>query len=81
MLGFVKLLSKFLKFFTVKLFFSKYFIKPRKDQRCMIESDDDAQGQMVKEYVSNAKKFYDHLETCESCRKNMGEIWHHVYTS
>jgi len=47
----------------------------------MIDSDNTAQRQMVKEYVSNAKKFYDHLETCESCRKKMADIWHHVYTS
>jgi len=46
----------------------------------MIDSDDAAQGKMVKEYVSNTKKFYDHLENCESCRKKMSDIWHHVYT-
>ncbi len=45
----------------------------------MIDSDEAAQGQMVKEYVSNAKKFYDYLETCESCRKKMSDIWQHVY--
>ncbi len=45
----------------------------------MIDSDEAAQGQMVKEYVNNAKKFYDHLENCESCRKKMTEIWQHVY--
>jgi len=45
----------------------------------MIDSDEAAQVQMVKEYVSNAKKFYDHLEKCESCRKKMNEIWQHVY--
>ena len=45
----------------------------------MIDSDNVAQDQMVKEYVSNAKKFYDHLETCESCRKKMTDIWQHVY--
>ena len=32
----------------------------------MTDSDEVAQGQMVKEYVGNAKKFYDHLENCES---------------
>jgi len=47
----------------------------------MIDSDEAAQGQMVKEYVSNAKKFYDHLETCEDCRKKMAEIMQHVYIS
>ena len=36
----------------------------------MIDSDEAAQGQMVKEYVSNAKKFYDHLETCVLSKKN-----------
>ncbi len=45
----------------------------------MIDSDEAAQEQMVKEYVGNAKKFYDHLENCEPCRKKMGEIWQHVY--
>ena len=47
----------------------------------MTDSDYAAQMHMVKEYVDNAKKFYDHLGTCEFCRKKMGEIWHHVYTS
>ena len=47
----------------------------------MIDSDEKAQMHMVKEYVSNAKKFYDHLETCESCRKKMAEIMQHVYIS
>ena len=47
----------------------------------MIDSDNAAQSQMVKEYVSNAKKLYDHLENCESCRKKMADIWNHVYTS
>ena len=47
----------------------------------MIDSDDDAQMHMVKEYVGNAKKFYDHLEICEDCRKKMAEIMKHVYTS
>ena len=47
----------------------------------MIDSDEAAQDHMVKEYVSNAKKFYDHLETCESCRKKMAEIMQHVYIS
>lgn len=46
----------------------------------MISSDDDAQMHMVKEYVGNAKKFYDHLEGCEECRKKMAEIMKHVYT-
>jgi len=45
----------------------------------MIDSDEAAQGQMVKEYVDNTKKFYDHLGNCESCRKKMTEIWQHVY--
>ena len=45
----------------------------------MIDSDKAAQEQMVKEYVSNAKKFYDHLGNCEVCRKKMTEIWQHVY--
>ncbi len=45
----------------------------------MIESDVKAQMHLVKEYVGNAKKFYDHLENCESCRKRMTEIWQHVY--
>jgi len=45
----------------------------------MTDSDEAAQGQMVKEYVSKAKKFYDHLENCESCRKKMTEIWQHAY--
>ncbi len=47
----------------------------------MIDSDEATQNQMVKEYVNNAKKFYDPLDTCESCRKKMGDIWQHVYTS
>ena len=34
---------------------------------------------MVREYVDNAKKFYDHLDNCESCRQKMVEIWQHVY--
>ncbi|MGH9998742.1 MAG: hypothetical protein ACRD90_02640 [Nitrosopumilaceae archaeon] len=46
----------------------------------MTAPDEAAQGQLVKEYVKNAKKFYDHLENCESCRKKMTEIWQHVYT-
>ena len=45
----------------------------------MIDSDLAAQMHMVKEYVGNAKKFYDHLENCEVCRKKMAEIWQHVY--
>ncbi len=45
----------------------------------MSNSDEAARELMVKEYVSNAKKFYDHLENCESCRKKMTEIWQHVY--
>ncbi len=45
----------------------------------MIDSDDAAQMHMVKEYVNNAQKFYDHLETCEDCRKKMADIWKHVY--
>jgi predicted anti-sigma-YlaC factor YlaD len=45
----------------------------------MIDSDGAAQVQMVKEYVGNAKKFYDHLDNCESCRKKMADIWQHVY--
>jgi len=45
----------------------------------MVDSDEAAQGQMVKEYADNAKKFYDHLGNCESCRKKMTEIWQHVY--
>jgi len=45
----------------------------------MIDSDVEAQMHLVKEYVGNAKKFYDHLENCESCRKRMTEIWQHVY--
>ena len=45
----------------------------------MTDSDEIAQGQMVKEYVSNDKKFYDRLENCESCRKKMTDIWQHVY--
>lgn len=47
----------------------------------MAYSDDEAQMHMVKEYVNNAKKFYDHLETCEDCRKKLAEIMKHVYTS
>lgn len=47
----------------------------------MIDSDDDAQMHMVKEYVNNAKKFYDHLQNCEDCRKKMAEIMQHVYTN
>ena len=47
----------------------------------MIESDEAAQEEMVREYVSNAKKFYDHLGTCGSCRKKMAEVLHRVYTS
>lgn len=35
----------------------------------MIDSDEEARMHMVKEYVGNAKKFYDHLENRESCRK------------
>jgi len=34
---------------------------------------------MVKEYVDNAKQFYDHLDKCEPCRQKMAEIWLHVY--
>jgi predicted anti-sigma-YlaC factor YlaD len=45
-----------------------------------MSSDDEAQMHMVKEYVHNAKKFYDHLENCESCRKKMAEIMKHVYS-
>ena len=45
----------------------------------MTDSDEAAQGQLVKEYVSNAKKFYDHIDNCESCRKKLAEIWKHVY--
>ncbi len=45
----------------------------------MIDSDVAAQMNMVSEYVVNAKKFYDHLDNCESCRKKMAEIWQHVY--
>jgi len=40
---------------------------------------DAVRNHMVKEYVGNAKKFYDHLESCESCRKKMSDIWQHVY--
>jgi predicted anti-sigma-YlaC factor YlaD len=32
-------------------------------------SSDEVRNHMVKEYVGNVKKFYDHLENCESCRK------------
>jgi len=45
----------------------------------MIDSNEATQVQMVKENVDNAKKFYDHLENCESCRKKMTDIWQHVY--
>ena len=45
----------------------------------MIGSDEVARLHMVKEYVGNAKKFYDHLEHCEVCRKKMSDIWEHVY--
>ncbi len=45
----------------------------------MIDSDVAAHLHMVKEYVGNAKKFYDHLEHCESCREKMAQIWNHVY--
>ena len=45
----------------------------------MVDSDTAAHMHLVKEYVGNAKKFYDHLDTCESCREKMAEIWNHVY--
>ncbi len=45
----------------------------------MVDSDTAAHMHLVKEYVGNAKKFYDHLERCESCREKMAQIWNHVY--
>lgn len=45
----------------------------------MIGSDESAQEQLVKEYVNNAKKFYEHIEGCESCSTKLAEIWQHVY--
>ncbi len=45
----------------------------------MFDSDIAAQEHLVKEYVGNAKKFYDHMQHCEFCRKKMAEIWEHVY--
>jgi len=51
----------------------------QKCEKFMIDSDVAIQMHMVKEYVGNAKKFYDHLDNCESCRKKMAEIWQHVY--
>jgi len=45
----------------------------------MIGPDVAMKMHIVTQYVGNAKKFYDHLDNCESCRQKMAEIWQHVY--
>lgn len=38
-----------------------------------------AQELMLKEYASNSKKFYEHILSCETCRRKLAEIWKHLY--
>ena len=38
-----------------------------------------AQEMMLKEYANNSKKFYEHILSCEACRKKLAEIWKHLY--
>ncbi len=51
----------------------------QKCEKFMIDPAVAIKMHMVKEYVGNAKQFYDHLDNCESCRQKMAEIWQHVY--
>lgn len=38
-----------------------------------------AQEMMLKEYANNSKKFYEHILSCETCRRKLAEIWKHLY--
>jgi hypothetical protein len=38
-----------------------------------------AQEIALKEYANNSKKFYEHILSCEACRKKLAEIWKHLY--
>jgi len=51
----------------------------QKCEKFMIGFDGAIKTHMVTQYVGNAKKFYDHLDDCESCRQKMADIWQHVY--
>jgi len=44
----------------------------------MFNSDKIEEG-MVKQYASNTKKFYEHLEECEECQSKLASIWKHTY--
>ncbi len=46
----------------------------------MSKTDKMAQEQMIKEYASNSKKFYEHIESCDECRAKLAEIWGHTYS-
>ena len=38
-----------------------------------------AQELMLQEYASNSKQFYEHILSCETCRRKLAEIWKHLY--
>jgi len=44
-----------------------------------IDTEKTAQEMMVKEYANNSRKFYEHILSCEICRRKLAEIWKHLY--
>ncbi|MFB5598343.1 MAG: hypothetical protein ACE5RJ_04945 [Nitrosopumilaceae archaeon] len=54
---------------------------PEKQEQQLEKTNTDfaAQEMMLKEYANNSKKFYEHILSCESCRKKLAEIWKHLY--
>jgi len=44
-----------------------------------IDTEKTAQEMMIKEYANNSRKFYEHVLSCETCRRKLVEIWNHLY--
>ena len=44
-----------------------------------IDTEKTAQEMMIKEYANNSRKFYEHVLSCETCRRKLAEIWKHLY--
>lgn len=53
--------------------------KKQEQKPATTNTDFTAQEMMLKEYANNSKKFYEHILSCEECRKKLAEIWKHLY--